>query len=55
MSSGQFLRLEYVTPSESQLDNRQGVLGAAAFEGGAHVADSGGGRLPRSRTSIPRC
>lgn len=42
MSPGQFLRLEYATPSESQLDNRQGVLGAAAFVAGARVA---GGRV----------
>jgi chorismate lyase / 3-hydroxybenzoate synthase len=41
MSSGQFLRLEYVTPSESQLDKKQGVLGAAAFETGARVVGDG--------------
>jgi enamine deaminase RidA (YjgF/YER057c/UK114 family) len=35
MSSGQPLRLEYLTPSESQLENGQGVLGTAVFDGSA--------------------
>ena len=34
MSSGQSLRLEYVTPSESGSEGWHGVLGAAAFAGG---------------------
>jgi enamine deaminase RidA (YjgF/YER057c/UK114 family) len=53
MSSGQFLRLEYVTPSESQLNNRQGVLGAAAFEGGTHVTGNGGVDYPLAHVHTP--
>jgi len=53
MSSGQFLRLEYATPSESQLDGRQGVLGAAAFAGGAHSAGDGGTDFPLARVHTP--
>lgn len=37
MSSGQTLRLGYVTPSELQLKKGQGVLGAAAFDGSARA------------------
>ncbi|MGB6486847.1 MAG: hypothetical protein WBE91_08200 [Steroidobacteraceae bacterium] len=53
MSSGQFLRLEYVTSSESQLDDRQGVLGAAAFEGGARIPGGGGVDFPLARVHTP--
>ena len=53
MSSGQFLRLEYVTPTESQLDNRQGVLGAAAFEDGASVVGSNGHDIPLAHVHTP--
>ena len=53
MSSRQFLRLEYVTPSESQLDNSQGVLGAAAFAGGARVVGDGGVDFPLARVHSP--
>jgi enamine deaminase RidA (YjgF/YER057c/UK114 family) len=53
MSSGQSLRLAYVTPSESQLDDRQGVLGAAAFAGGAPVVGGGGVDFPLARVHTP--
>jgi chorismate lyase / 3-hydroxybenzoate synthase len=53
MSSGQFLRLEYVTSSESQLENRQGVLGAAAFAVGAPVAAGRGIDFPLARVHTP--
>jgi chorismate lyase / 3-hydroxybenzoate synthase len=53
MSSGQSLRLEYATPSESQLDSRQGVLGAAAFAGGAHSVGGGGSGFPLARVYTP--
>jgi chorismate lyase / 3-hydroxybenzoate synthase len=53
MSSGQFLRLEYVTSSESQLENRQGVLGAAAFAAGAPVLAGGGIDFPLAHVHTP--
>ncbi|HUA24422.1 MAG TPA: hypothetical protein VMA54_09925 [Steroidobacteraceae bacterium] len=53
MSSGPSLRLEYATPSESQLDHRQGVLGAAAFAGGAHAAGGGRTDFPLARVYTP--
>jgi chorismate lyase/3-hydroxybenzoate synthase len=53
MSSGQFLRLEYVTPSESQLEKRQGVLGAAAFEAGARVLGDNGVDFPLAHVHTP--
>jgi len=53
MSSGQFLRLEYVTPSKSQLDGRQGVLGAAAFAGGAPVRGGDEAGFPLARVHTP--
>ncbi len=53
MSSGQFLRLEYLTSSESQLDNRQGVLGAAAFAGGMRGLGGGGVDFPLARVHTP--
>ena len=53
MSSGQFLRLEYVTPSQSQLHDRQGVLGAAAFAGGAPALGGGEADFPLARVHTP--
>jgi enamine deaminase RidA (YjgF/YER057c/UK114 family) len=53
MSSGQLLSLEYLAPSESQLDERQSVLGAAAFEGGARVLGSGGFDFPLAHVRTP--
>jgi enamine deaminase RidA (YjgF/YER057c/UK114 family) len=53
MSAGQFLRLEYVTPSEAQWDNRQGVLGAAAFEGGAGAVADGAVDFPLAHVHTP--
>ena len=41
MSAAQALRLEYVTPSESGSDGWDGVLGAAAFDGGARTLNGG--------------
>ena len=41
MSSGQFLRLEYLTPSESRSEGWHDVLGAAAFDGGARALHGG--------------
>jgi chorismate lyase / 3-hydroxybenzoate synthase len=53
MSSGQSLRLEYVNSSESQLDNRQGVLGAAAFAAGAPVLAGGAIDFPLAQVHTP--
>lgn len=53
MSSAQALRLEYVTPSESLLDRGQGVLGAAAFDGGARALASGGVDFPLAHVHTP--
>ncbi|MFZ1869870.1 MAG: hypothetical protein WAU49_15435 [Steroidobacteraceae bacterium] len=53
MSAGQSLRLEYVTASESQLHERQGVLGAAAFAGTEAVLQSVGADVPLARVHTP--
>ena len=56
MSSGQSLRLEYVTPSESGSEGWHGVLGAAAFEGGADAERALGGNgaeFPLARVHTP--
>jgi chorismate lyase / 3-hydroxybenzoate synthase len=49
MSSQQTLRLEYVTPSELQLRKAQGVLGAAAFDGGASALNGTAVEFPCAR------
>jgi enamine deaminase RidA (YjgF/YER057c/UK114 family) len=46
MSSGQTLRLGYVSPSELQLQNGQGVLGAAAFDGSARALNGAAVEFP---------
>jgi enamine deaminase RidA (YjgF/YER057c/UK114 family) len=46
MSSGQTLRLEYVTPSELQSRKPQGVLGAAAFDGSARALNGAAVEFP---------
>ena len=60
MSSEQFLRLEYVTSSESRSKGWHGVLGAAAFDGGAlnggdagHPLRSSAGDLPLAHVRTP--
>jgi chorismate lyase / 3-hydroxybenzoate synthase len=53
MSSEQLLRLEYVTSSESQLENRQGVLGAAAFAAGGLPLVGGGMDFPLAHVHTP--
>ncbi len=56
MSAGQSLRLEYVTPSESGSEAWHGVLGAAAFEGGADAGRALGGngaKFPLARVHTP--
>jgi enamine deaminase RidA (YjgF/YER057c/UK114 family) len=53
MSSAPSLRLEYLTPAESQFDNRQGVLGAAAFAGGAPVLADGEVDFPLAHVHTP--
>ena len=52
MSSGQFLRLEYLNPSESRPEGWQGVLGAAAFATRA-PRPQGGGDFPVARVHTP--
>ena len=59
MSSAQALLLDYVASSESCSEDWDGVLGAAAFEGGAHDAEDTeralrGGDLPLARVHTPR-
>ena len=46
MSSGQSLRLGYLTPSELQLKNGQGVLGAAAFDDSARTLNGAAVEFP---------
>lgn len=53
MSSGQLLRLEYLTPSESRSEGWDGVLGAAAFADGARDAQNGGGEFPLAHVHTP--
>jgi enamine deaminase RidA (YjgF/YER057c/UK114 family) len=56
MSSGQSLRLEYVTPSESGSEGWHGVLGAAAFEGGTdaqRTLSGNGAEFPLARVHTP--
>ncbi|HEV2269150.1 MAG TPA: Rid family hydrolase [Steroidobacteraceae bacterium] len=53
MSAEQVLRLEYVTPSESLLDEEQGVLGAAAFANGARTLSGGGVEFPLAHVHTP--
>lgn len=53
MSTAQALRLEYVTPSESLLDEGQGVLGAAAFDDGARSLRNGGVGFPLAHVHTP--
>jgi chorismate lyase / 3-hydroxybenzoate synthase len=53
MSSGQLLRLEYLTPSESRSEGWHGVLGAAAFEGDARVLGAGGVEFPLAHVHTP--
>lgn len=57
MSSGQALRLEYLTPSESGPEGWDGVLGAAAFAGGSRRAGDplrqGGIEFPLAHVHTP--
>ena len=53
MSSGQSLRLEYVTPSELQSKNGQGVLGAAAFNGSAGALNGAAVDFPLAHVHAP--
>ncbi len=56
MSSGQALRLEYLTPSESHPEAWHGVLGAAAFAGTRPAADplrASGIELPLAHVHTP--
>lgn len=53
MSSGQFLRLEYLTPSESRSEGWHDVLGAAAFDGGARALRGGGFDFPLAHVHTP--
>ncbi|HEY7888031.1 MAG TPA: hypothetical protein VIC29_07395 [Steroidobacteraceae bacterium] len=53
MSTAQALRLEYVAASESQLDQGQGVLGAAAFDDGARTLRGGKLDFPLAHVHTP--
>ena len=53
MSSGQFLRLEYLTPSESHSEGWHDVLGAAAFDGGARALRGNGLQFPLAHVHAP--
>lgn len=53
MSSRPSLRLEYITPSEAQLNEGHGVLGAAAFEGGARALNGAAVDFPLAHVHTP--